>query len=124
MTPPTISPAPRESLSEAAVAGASEADVALLREVRELYPVIAREVGKRIVGQQELIRDLVIGLLAQGHCLMIGAPGLAKTLMIRTLAECLALDFRRIQFTPDLMPGDILGSEILEETAEGKRAFR
>ena len=102
----------------------SEADVALLREVRDLYPVIAREVGKRIVGQQELIRDLVVGLLAQGHCLMIGAPGLAKTLMVRTLADCLALDFRRIQFTPDLMPGDILGSEILEETDEGKRAFR
>jgi MoxR-like ATPase len=102
----------------------SESDVALLREVRDLYPVIAQEVGKRIVGQQELIRDLVVGLLAQGHCLMIGAPGLAKTLMVRTLAECLSLDFRRIQFTPDLMPGDILGSEILEETDEGKRAFR
>jgi MoxR-like ATPase len=113
--PPTSNPAPD---------AASDADVALLREVRDLYPIIAREIGKRIVGQQELIRDLVVGLLAQGHCLMIGAPGLAKTLMIRTLAECLALDFRRIQFTPDLMPGDILGSEILEETAEGKRAFR
>jgi MoxR-like ATPase len=107
-----------------ASASPSEADVQLLREVRELYPAIAREVGRRIVGQQELVRDLVVGLLAQGHCLMIGAPGLAKTLMVRTLAECLALDFRRIQFTPDLMPGDILGSEILEETAEGKRAFR
>jgi MoxR-like ATPase len=102
----------------------AESDVALLREIRELYPLITREVGKRIVGQHEIIRDLIIGLLAQGHCLMIGAPGLAKTLMIRTLAECLALDFRRIQFTPDLMPGDILGSEILEETAEGKRLFR
>jgi MoxR-like ATPase len=124
MTTPIVSPAPRESLNAPTVATASESDVALLREVRDIYPVIAAEVGKRIVGQQQLIRDLVIGLLAQGHCLMIGAPGLAKTLMIRTLAECLALDFRRIQFTPDLMPGDILGSEILEETAEGKRAFR
>jgi MoxR-like ATPase len=103
---------------------ASEADVELLREIRELYPAIAREVAKRIVGQQAIVRDLIVGLLAQGHCLMIGAPGLAKTLMVRTLAECLALDFRRIQFTPDLMPGDILGSEILEETADGKRAFR
>ena len=102
----------------------SESDVALLREVRDVYGVVSRELGKRIVGQQELIRDLFVGLLAQGHCLMIGAPGLAKTLMIRTLAECLALDFRRIQFTPDLMPGDILGSEILEETDTGKRAFR
>jgi MoxR-like ATPase len=102
----------------------SEADVAILKEVRDLYAAVVREVSKRIVGQEEVVRDLIVGLLAQGHCLMIGAPGLAKTLMIRTLAECLALDFRRIQFTPDLMPGDILGSEILEETAEGKRAFR
>jgi MoxR-like ATPase len=111
-------------MSSPALPPPSEADVALLREVRDLYPVIAGEVGKRIVGQKGLVRDLVVSLLAQGHCLMIGAPGLAKTLMVRTLAECLALDFRRIQFTPDLMPGDILGSEILEETAEGKRAFR
>src|SRR3954470_9900696 len=122
----TIAPPARSSppMSNPAAPSLSESDVALLREVRDLYPVIAQEVGKRIVGQQELVRDLVVGLLAQGHCLMIGAPGLAKTLMVRTLAECLALDFRRIQFTPDLMPGDILGSEILEETAEGKRAFR
>jgi MoxR-like ATPase len=101
-----------------------ESEVALLREVRDLYPMIARELGKRIVGQQDLIRDLFVALLAQGHCLMIGVPGLAKTLTIRTLAECLELDFRRIQFTPDLMPGDILGSEILEETEGGKRRFR
>ncbi len=102
----------------------TETDVALLREVRDLYPIIAQELGKRIVGQQELIRDLFVALLAQGHCLMVGVPGLAKTLMVRTLAECLELDFRRIQFTPDLMPGDILGSEILEETDDGKRIFR
>jgi len=102
----------------------SEADVALLRDVRNLFPAISRELGKRIVGQQELVRDLFVALLAQGNCLMIGVPGLAKTLIIRTLAECLDLDFRRIQFTPDLMPGDILGSEILEETDGGKRAFR
>ncbi len=125
MPSPTLaSSAPPPPVNSAPPPAPSDADITLLREVRELYPIIAREVGKRIVGQQELIRDLVVGLLAQGHCLMIGAPGLAKTLMIRTLAECLALDFRRIQFTPDLMPGDILGSEILEETAEGKRAFR
>jgi MoxR-like ATPase len=102
----------------------TESQVALLREIRELFPVVARELGKRIVGQHELVRDLFVALLAQGHCLMIGVPGLAKTLTIRTLAECLELDFRRIQFTPDLMPGDILGSEILEETDGGKRRFR
>ena len=114
---PLASPPPR-------VDSPPDATVALLREVRELYPVIAREIARRIVGQQELVRDLIVALFAQGHALMIGAPGLAKTLMVRTLAECLALDFRRIQFTPDLMPGDILGSEILEETTDGKRAFR
>jgi MoxR-like ATPase len=126
MSPSTLESqrVPVKPTNPPAAALPSDADVELLREVRDLYAVIAREVGKRIVGQQALIRDLVIGLLAQGHCLMIGAPGLAKTLMIRTLAECLALQFRRIQFTPDLMPGDILGSEILEETADGKRAFR
>jgi MoxR-like ATPase len=101
-----------------------ESQVALLREIRDLFPIVARELGKRIVGQHELVRDLFVALLAQGHCLMIGVPGLAKTLTIRTLAECLELDFRRIQFTPDLMPGDILGSEILEETDGGKRQFR
>jgi MoxR-like ATPase len=102
----------------------TDADIDLLREVPVLFPSLAHELGKRIVGQQELVRDLFIALLAQGNCLMIGVPGLAKTLIIRTLAECLDLDFRRIQFTPDLMPGDILGSEILEETDTGKRQFR
>ena len=101
-----------------------EAEVALLRDVRPAYDALTREVAKRIVGQQALVRDLFVALLAQGHCLMIGLPGLAKTLLVRTLAECLDLDFRRIQFTPDLMPGDILGSEILEETDTGKRQFR
>jgi len=76
------------------------------------------------VGQNELVRDLFVALLAQGHCLMIGVPGLAKTLTIKTLSECLDLDFRRIQFTPDLMPGDILGSEVLEESSDRKRQFR
>jgi len=99
-------------------------DLALLREVSDVYPLVVREVGKRIVGQRELIRDLFIALLAQGHCLMIGVPGLAKTLVIRTLAQCLDLDFRRIQFTPDLMPGDILGSELLDSGADGQRRFR
>jgi MoxR-like ATPase len=102
----------------------SDADVQLLREVSDLYPVINREIGQRIVGQQALIRDIFIALLAQGHCLIVGVPGLAKTLMVKTLAEVLDLDFRRIQFTPDLMPGDILGSELIEEGADGRRNFR
>jgi len=102
----------------------SEADVQLLSEVRDLYPVVSRELGQRIVGQQTLIRDIFVALLAQGHCLMVGVPGLAKTLLVKTLASALELDFRRIQFTPDLMPGDILGSELIEEGADGRRNFR
>ena len=101
-----------------------EAEVDLLRNARGVYQTISRELGKRIVGQRELVRDLFVALLAQGNCLMIGVPGLAKTLLVRTLAECLDLDFRRIQFTPDLMPGDIVGSEILEQAEDGGRHFR
>jgi len=106
------------------VVSATEADIALLNEVREIFSAVSRELKKKIVGQNALIRDLFVALLAQGHCLMIGVPGLAKTLTIKTLSECLDLDFRRIQFTPDLMPGDILGSEVLEESSDRKRQFR
>lgn len=83
------------------------------------------EIGKKIVGQEEIIDQLLITFLAGGHALLEGVPGLAKTLMIRTLAEAIDLDFRRIQFTPDLMPTDIIGTEILEEDrATGKRIFK
>ncbi len=101
-----------------------EADVALLRDVPALYARLQEELSKRIVGQQEVLRDLFIGLLAQGHCLMIGVPGLAKTLIVKTLSEAIDLKFNRIQFTPDLMPSDITGSEIIEENDHGKREFR
>ncbi len=102
----------------------SENDVKLLGEVSNLFPVVKREISQRIIGQHALVRDIFIALLAQGHCLMVGVPGLAKTLMVKTLANTLDLDFRRIQFTPDLMPGDILGSELIEEGADGRRSFR
>ncbi|XHR30663.1 MAG: AAA family ATPase [Chthoniobacteraceae bacterium] len=102
----------------------SEADIELLNQVGCIYQQVAEELSLRIVGQQEVIRDLFVAILARGHCLMVGVPGLAKTLLVKSLAEILALDFRRIQFTPDLMPGDITGSEIIEETGEGKRSFR
>ncbi|MDQ3623568.1 MAG: MoxR family ATPase [Verrucomicrobiota bacterium] len=102
----------------------TEEQVARLAEVPETYAAMAVELGKRIVGQDEVIRDLFVALLVQGHCLMIGVPGLAKTMMIRTLAEILDLQFRRIQFTPDLMPSDITGSEIIEDSADGGRVFR
>ena len=81
------------------------------------------EIGKIIVGQQEAVEEILISFLAGGHCLLEGVPGLAKTLTVKTLAEALDMDFKRIQFTPDLMPGDILGTEILEEDHETGRKF-
>jgi MoxR-like ATPase len=83
------------------------------------------EVGKRIVGQRNALDEILIAMLAGGHALLVGVPGLAKTLMIRSVAEAFHLDFRRIQFTPDLVPSDITGTEILEEdAATGSRSFR
>src|SRR5439155_16783870 len=86
--------------------------------VREQSPVLARLVGevrKRIIGQSFLVDRLLIGLLTGGHILLEGVPGLAKTLTVRTLAECLDLEFRRIQFTPDLLPADLIGTLIYNQ---------
>ncbi len=86
---------------------------------------LREEVGKRIVGQKHVVEEVLIAMLAGGHALLVGVPGLAKTLMIRSIAEAMTLEFRRIQFTPDLVPSDITGTEILEEdTSTGKRSFR
>ena len=83
------------------------------------------EIGKVIVGQQAVVDEMLISLMAGGHCILEGVPGLAKTLMISTLAQTLDLVFHRVQFTPDLMPSDIIGTEILEEDhATGKRFFK
>jgi MoxR-like ATPase len=83
------------------------------------------EVGKRIVGQEAVVEEILMALLAGGHVLLVGVPGLAKTLMIRSVSEAMDLDFKRIQFTPDLVPSDITGTEIMEEdTATGSRSFR
>ncbi len=89
-----------------------------LRTAREL---IGKELRKVIIGQDEVVEQMLIALLSGGHCLITGAPGLAKTLLVSTLAQVFDLSFNRIQFTPDLMPSDITGTEILEETADGKR---
>ncbi len=90
----------------------------------ESYNKIAAEMGKFIVGQTEVIEQLMIAVLAGGHCLLEGVPGLAKTAMIRTLSETLSMSFRRIQFTPDLMPSDITGTDIIQEDPEtGRRSF-
>src|SRR5262249_6018023 len=91
----------------------------------EAYRSIADEISKRIVGQREVVEQLLIALFARGHCLLVGVPGLAKTLMIRTLADALSLKFNRVQFTPDLMPADITGTEVIQEDKlSGARSFR
>jgi MoxR-like ATPase len=83
--------------------------------VKDVYSRITAELGKVMVGQEAIIRLLLVSLFSRGHCLLIGVPGLAKTLLVRSLAETLTLSFKRIQFTPDLMPSDIIGSELLQE---------
>src|SRR6266568_3422009 len=91
----------------------------------EAYVRLQEELGKVIVGQQRVIEELLIAIFARGHCLLVGVPGLAKTLMIRTLADSLQLSFSRIQFTPDLMPSDITGTEVIQEDKlTGQRAFK
>jgi MoxR-like ATPase len=102
------------------------ADEAMAAEqLRDASDRILTECGKVIVGQQEVLELLLIALLGQGHALLVGVPGLAKTLMIRTLADSMNLTFNRVQFTPDLMPSDITGTEMLQEDrATGQRAFR
>ena len=100
-------------------------DRALVEEALEARDEVCAEIGKVIVGQKRVIELLLISLFSRGHGLFIGVPGLAKTLLIHTLADVLDLEFRRVQFTPDLMPSDITGTEILEEdAASGKRSFR
>jgi len=95
-----------------------------LDEVSESTDRVFAEIAKRIVGQEEIIKCVWAAVLARGHCLMIGVPGLAKTLLVSTLAEALQLKFNRIQFTPDLMPADIIGSQILTKTPGGDMEFR
>ncbi len=100
-------------------------DVKLVEELNSTVKNVKDEIAKVIVGQDEIIDQLLISLFAQGHCLLIGVPGLAKTLLIKTLAEVMDLKFNRVQFTPDLMPSDITGTEIIEEDAiTKKRNFR
>ena len=106
------------------VAGVSSDDVAAIRELRDSYQGMREELGRVIIGQQQVIERLLICVLARGHGLLMGVPGLAKTTMVNALAQVMSLEFSRIQFTPDLMPSDITGTDILQETDQpGRRAF-
>jgi len=100
-------------------------DVELVQKLNKKITDVKSEIAKVIVGQEEIIDQLIIALMSKGHCLLVGVPGLAKTLLIKTLAEVMDLKFSRIQFTPDLMPSDITGTEVLEEDQlSKKRSFR
>ena len=96
-----------------------------LKKTNELYNSLITEIGNVLVGQRNILQNLLISLFSGGHSFLIGVPGLAKTLMVQTIAEVMDLDFKRIQFTPDLMPSDITGTEVIEENmTTGKRNFR
>jgi MoxR-like ATPase len=100
-------------------------DVELLDSLARARAALVEQIGRRIVGQHKIVDDLVAALLAGGHVLLVGVPGLAKTLLVQTVAQALDLEFSRVQFTPDLMPSDITGTELLEEDhATGKRFFK
>jgi MoxR-like ATPase len=93
-----------------------KSDVEAVDEFVKKYNALNTEIAKVIVGQQDIVKDVLISIFSRGHCLLIGVPGLAKTLLVNTISDALGLEFSRIQFTPDLMPSDIIGSEILDDT--------
>lgn len=95
-------------------------DVEAVKALTDKYDELRKEIGKVIIGQDDVIEQLLISIFSGGHCLLVGVPGLAKTLLVNTIAQTLGLSFNRIQFTPDLMPSDIIGSEILDESRHFK----
>ncbi|MEA3212678.1 MAG: MoxR-like ATPase [Chthoniobacter sp.] len=113
------------SEADTAAPVASADELALVEKMRDHADRIRREVGKVIVGQRDVLDQVLMCILANGHALLIGLPGMAKTLMVRTIAQVLNLKFKRVQFTPDLMPGDIIGTDVLEtNSATGEKEFR
>src|ERR1700675_530878 len=100
----------------------SEADV--VRDLASAYEKMTEQIGKVIVGQNEVIEQLLMAMFSRGHCLLVGVPGLAKTLLVSTVSKILHLSFKRVQFTPDLMPADITGTDILQDDPDsGRRKF-
>jgi len=105
---------------------ADQDDMARLKHLRDSYDTMRNEIGRVVIGQEAVVEQLLIAIFSRGHCILVGVPGLAKTLLVSTLSRILALDFKRIQFTPDLMPADITGTEIIQEdqvTRERKFVF-
>ena len=119
-----------EEVQEAVVAPESddearEREAQAIRGLQTAYRRLREEIAKVIIGQQDIVDQLLISLFSRGHCLLVGVPGLAKTLLVSTIARILELSFRRIQFTPDLMPGDITGTDVLQDDPEtGRRTFQ
>src|SRR5580700_5914010 len=109
------SEAPLVSPVDAGAPKMSGDDMESIKKLREAFTEIKRQLSRVIVGQDQVIEELLIALFGRGHCMLEGVPGLAKTLMISTLSRCLSLDFNRIQFTPDLMPADITGTDFIEK---------
>ena len=103
----------------------SDSDVVVIDELRATHDRIKAEMAKVIIGQDEVVERLLICVLSRGHALLMGVPGLAKTLMVNSLSKVMSLDFNRIQFTPDLMPSDVTGTDVLEQDpSTGQRSFR
>src|SRR5437867_134972 len=98
----------------------AQGDLEAIRKLRDAFNDIKKQLARVIVGQDQVIEELLIALFSRGHCILEGVPGLAKTLMISTLSRCLSLAFSRIQFTPDLMPSDITGTEVIESKSKMK----
>src|SRR6266516_4676684 len=114
-----------ETLPEADAPPREEDDSQNVAYFREAYAAIKHQIGKVIVGQDEVIEQLLIAIFTRSHALLVGVPGLAKTLLISTLAETMNLSFKRIQFTPDLMPSDITGTEVIYQSPEtNERQFK
>jgi len=118
-------PPPPGGYSGASNYSAATNDLAAVEELANAYQTMRQELGKVIVGQEQVVEQVLTAMFCQGHVLLVGVPGLAKTMLVRTISDVLHLSFRRIQFTPDLMPSDITGTDVLEEDrTTGKRTFR
>lgn len=97
-----------------------KSDSEAIDSLKDAYIRLDREIGKVVIGQEDVVKDVIISIFSRGHCLLVGVPGLAKTLLVTTISKVLGLDYNRIQFTPDLMPSDIVGTEILDENRQFK----